>query len=152
MLGTRIRRLFERLNGSVSEQYREKLDFEQRWFALGNLLADHGPMDTAEAAQSLGQSHVAVVQVARAMEQAGLLVRRPDPVDRRRKMLDLSEVGAARMTEVRKLSDCVQSAAEQLLYEAAPGFMTQLDALDDALDECSFADRISFTLAEKEVG
>ena len=150
MLGTRIRRLFERLNGSVSEQYREHLGFEQRWFALGNLLADYGPLDTVQAASALKQSHVAVVQVAKAMELAGLLERMPDRADRRRKMLGLSEAGVTRMSEVRDMSDRVQSAAELLLEEAAPGFMAQLDALDDALDRCEFADRIAASLAEKE--
>lgn len=150
MLGTRIRRFFERLNGSVSERYREQLGFEQRWFALGNLLADHGPLDTMQAANCLGQSHVAIVQVARAMEQAGLLIRRPDPADRRRKTLGLNDTGMIRMIEVREISDGVQRAAEKLLDEAAPGFMAQLDALDDALDRIGFDDRIAAAFAEKE--
>lgn len=151
MLGTRIRRLFERLNGSVSEQYRERLGFEQRWFALGNLLADHGPLDTVQAASALKQSHVAIVQVAKAMEQAGLLERMSDPQDRRRKTLGLTDAGFTRMAEVRNMSDRVQSAAELLLAEAAPGFMAQLDALDDALDRSEFADRIAASLTEKEI-
>lgn len=150
MLGTRIRRFFERLNCSVSERYRKQLGFEQRWYALGNLLADHGPLDTVQAANCLGQSHVAIVQVARAMEQAGLLIRRPDPADRRRKTLGLSDMGMIRMTEVREISDGVQRAAEKLLDEAAPGFMAQLDALDDALDRIGFDDRIAAAFAEKE--
>ena len=48
-LGSRVRRLFERLNGSISELYRNELGFEQRWFALGMLLFDHGPMKIGRA-------------------------------------------------------------------------------------------------------
>lgn len=151
MLGTRLRRLFERLNSSVSDQYRERLDFEQRWFALGNLLFDHGPLDTVQAASALGQSHVAVVQVAKPMEKAGLLERKPDKTDRRRKMLGLTAAGRAKMTEVQVISRIVQSAAEKLLAEAAPDLMVQLDALDDALDKAGFADRIHVAFAEELV-
>ena len=66
-LGSRVRRLFERLNGSVSDLYRKELGFEQRWFALALLLFDRGPMNSRQASTMLGQSHVAIVQLIRQM-------------------------------------------------------------------------------------
>lgn len=148
-LGTRIRRLFERLNGNVTEVYRRELGFEQRWFALGMLLNDHGPMNSRDATKMLGQSHVAMVQVVRAMEQAGLLERRIDPVDARSKILHLTAAGSEKLEKVSTISRIVDRAAADLLAEAAPDFLKQLDALDDALDRRDFADRIETAFAEK---
>ena len=97
----------------------------------------------------LGQSHVAIVQVVSAMAKAGLLERRQDPEDGRIRMLHLTGEGRAIMERVRGISAQVDRAAAALLDEAAPGFLEQLDALDDALDRSSFAERIVRTTMGK---
>lgn len=147
-LGSRVRRLFERLNGNVSELYRSELGFEQRWFALGMLLADHGPLNSGQASKRLGQSHVAMVQVVSAMVKAGLVERKQDPQDGRSKTLHLTARGLDVLGRVRIISARVDRAASALIDEAAPDFLEQLDALDDALDRICFADRISNTPAQ----
>lgn len=146
-LGTRIRRLFERLNSNVTEVYRREIGFEQRWFALGMLLHDRGPMNSRDATKMLGQSHVAMVQVVRAMEKAGYLERKADPKDARSKILHLTAAGSEKLKQVSQISDIVDQAAARLLAEAAPDFMQQLDALDDALDRSNFAERIEAIFA-----
>ena len=151
-LGSRVRRLFERLNGSISELYRNELGFEQRWFALGMLLFDHGPMNSREASERLRQSHVAIGQVVSAMAKAGLVERRQSPQDGRSKMLHLTVRGAEMMARVKAISTQVDRAASALLAEAGMDFLGQLDALDDALDRLSFADRIAATRTEERNG
>ncbi|MEP2990131.1 MAG: MarR family transcriptional regulator [Parasphingorhabdus sp.] len=150
-LGTRIRRLFERLNGNVADIYRNELGFEQRWFALAMLLDDHGPMQSGEAVNLLGQSHVAIVQVVRGMEKAGLLERKAHPLDGRSKTLHLTDEGKRVIARVRDISAIVDQAALALLKEASPDFLNQLDALDDALERVSFADRIAESAKSKGV-
>lgn len=147
-LGTRLRRLFERLNSNVTEVYRRELGFEQRWFALGMLLNEHGPMNSRDATKMLGQSHVAMVHVVRAMENASLLERKADPRDARSKILHLTAMGSEKLKEVSAISRVVDRAAEALLAEAAPDFLKQLDALDDALDRLNFAERIETAFAK----
>ncbi len=151
MLGTRLRRLFERLNGNVTALYREELGFEQRWFALGMLLREQGAIDSGTAASMLGQSHVAVVQVVKAMEKADLIERKSHSSDRRRKMLHLTPFGSSQLAKADAISDQVQLAAESLLDEAAPGFMNMVDALDDALEKRDFALRIEDTLKGRTI-
>ena len=151
-LGSRVRRLFERLNGHVSELYRRELGFEQRWFTLGMLLVDRGPMNSREASERLRQSHVAVVQVVSAMTKAGLVERKRSPQDGRSKMLHLTARGSEMMVRVKAISAQVDRAASALLAEAGMDFLGQLDALDDALDRLSFADRIAATRTEERNG
>ncbi|WP_298334370.1 MarR family transcriptional regulator [uncultured Erythrobacter sp.] len=141
--GTRLRRLLERLNGNVTDLYRDRLGFEQRWFALGMLLFKRGPLDVGTAAGMLGQSHVAITQVANAMENAALLERRPDDEDRRRKVLVLTSTGKTTLERVEAISLRVEAAAQALIDEAAPEFIQMIDALDDALERRDFASRIA---------
>jgi DNA-binding MarR family transcriptional regulator len=141
--GTRLRRLLERLNGNVTDLYRDRLGFEQRWFALGMLLYKRGPVDVGTAASMLGQSHVAITQVANAMEGAGLVERQPGKEDRRRKVLVLTKSGTATLGRVEAISMRVEAAAQALIDEAAPQFMQMIDALDDALEWRDFASRIA---------
>lgn len=149
VLGTRLRRLFERLNVNVTELYRNELQFEQRWFALGMLLRDKGALDSTAASHLLGQSHVAIAQVVSGMEKAGLLERREDPVDRRRRTLALTASGVSRLDQVDQISRKIERAAEKLLEEAAPDFMSVLDALDDALQRKDFSARIDDEFQER---
>lgn len=142
-LGSRVRRLFERMNGAVTELYRERTGFEQRWFALSSLLYDSGPTDSAGAARALRQTHTAIAHAASAMEKAGLLQRVPNPSDRRSKVLSLTPEGLEVFAEVRRLSLVVERAASEMLAAHAPGFMGALDALDHALDEEAYGQRIA---------
>lgn len=141
-LGSRVRRLFERMNGAVTELYRSRTGFEQRWFALSSLLYDGGPVDGAAAARALRQTHTAIAQAATAMERAGLLERVANPADRRSKLLSLTPQGMATVAEVRRLSIIVENAANEMLDAHAPGFLAALDALDRALDEEAYGARI----------
>ena len=141
-LGTRLRRLFEALNVSVTAVYRSELGFEQRWFGLTLLLAECGPMPVQGAANALGSSHVAVLQVAKAMEANGLLERSNDPTDRRVALLSLSQDGFEIAEQVKRISHRVDRAASALLQEAAPDFINALTGLENALRETPFEQRL----------
>ncbi|MEM6266691.1 MAG: MarR family transcriptional regulator [Pseudomonadota bacterium] len=141
-LGTRLRRLFEMLNGPVSDAYRSELGFEQRWFALTLLLAERGELGVQQAADALGTSHVAVLQVAKAMETRGLLKRRKSSADKRVVLLALTSTGCDMAKQVTSLSQRVDAAASALLAEAAPRFLAGLTGLEDALRAAPFDQRL----------
>lgn len=141
-LGTRLRRLFEALNVSVSETYRTELGFEQRWFALTLLLYGRSDISVQQAADALGTSHVAVTQVVKAMEAHGLLKRRRSDEDARVVLLSLTEEGRRVADAVKQISSRVDQAAMALIDEAAPGFLDNLTNLENALRDTPFKDRL----------
>ncbi|MGB3626490.1 MAG: MarR family transcriptional regulator [Henriciella sp.] len=141
-LGTRLRRLLERLNGPVTQLYRDELGFEQRWFALLQLLGARGEVRMGEAASALGVSHVAIVHAVTEMTRKGLVEKRADKADRRVSLIALSDGGRDVLARVRALSGRVDEAALGLLAEAAPDFMTSLNRLDEALETTGFAERL----------
>ena len=141
-LGTRLRRLFESLNGAVTQLYREELGFEQRWFAMTLLLEDRGAMSVKSVAEALGTSHVSVLQVAKAMETEGLLERSQSHVDGRVVLLSLSSKGIRTAGYVHEISQRVDKAASALLKESAPDFIENLTKLENAIRDEPFADRL----------
>lgn len=142
-LGSRLRRLFEALNVSVSDAYRKELGFEQRWFALTLLLKKRSDISVQQAADALGTSHVAVTQVVKAMEARDLLKRCKSDEDARIVLLSLTGEGERVADAVKQISSRVDQAATALLDEAAPGFLDNLTNLENALCETPFKDRLS---------
>ncbi|MGD0144970.1 MAG: MarR family transcriptional regulator [Rhizomicrobium sp.] len=133
-LSTRLRRLYEALNQGVAAAYREAgIAFEPRWFGLMTLMRSRSSVEIGEAAAVLGQSHVAVVQVANALESRRLIRRTASRADKRRRALAITAKGEALCVRLDPLWDVVQRATDELLHEAAPRFLEQLDALDAAL-------------------
>lgn len=142
-LGSRLRRIFETLNGPVSELYRSELAFEQRWFTLTLLLSQSDPLSIQECADRLGMSHVAVIQIARNMEAAGLLERRKSETDGRLVLLALTPSGRRKAKAVRRISAQVDAAAKKLLEEAAPDLLANIAGLETALRGRPFAQRLA---------
>ncbi|MGW2036306.1 MarR family winged helix-turn-helix transcriptional regulator [Streptomyces sp. NPDC001356] len=62
---------------------------------LLRLLARRGALHQAELAEALGQAPRSVTQAVEALERLRLVTRTPDPVDRRRKTVTLTEQGQA---------------------------------------------------------
>lgn len=141
-LGSRLRRLFESLNGPVTDLYRREFRFEQRWFGLTLLLSDEGPLSVRDAAQFLGASHVSVLQIAKAMETKGLLIKTKDTDDGRVSRLSLTDAGKDAADAIGPISARVDRAALALLAEAAPDFIANLTRLENALRETPFSARL----------
>jgi MarR family transcriptional regulator, organic hydroperoxide resistance regulator len=141
--GTRLRRLYETLNRGAAAVYREAgVAFEPRWFGLLTLVRARESVEIGEAAAVLGQSHVAVVQVANSLESQNLLRRTTSRADKRRRVLVITPKGEALCARLDPLWDTVQQATDELLREAAPNFLQHLDALDAALTQNPLEQRI----------
>lgn len=140
---TRLRRLLETLNRDVALYYKEAgVLFEPRWFGLITLVRRSGETEIGVAATHLGQSHVAVVQVANALEKRGLMRRITSRQDRRRSALKLTAKGEGLCVLLEPLWEAVAQATADLLEEAAPHFLQNIDAIDRALAKQSLLDRI----------
>ncbi|MDO5498882.1 MAG: MarR family winged helix-turn-helix transcriptional regulator [Propionibacteriaceae bacterium] len=77
-------------------------------------------------AEHLGIAARSATEVADALESAGLLVRTPDPTDRRAVLLVLTDPGHAAVAEVR---DCRRSAAEAAVGALPPTDRAELRRL-----------------------
>ena len=142
-LGTRLRRLLERMDRDMVALYRATdAGFEPRWYPVFTALRDEGPLSVGALAQRLGVTHAAVSQVRAALEGEGLIAARPDPADGRRQHLALTPRGLDMARRLQPLWTAVGAAGAALLAEASPNLMADLDGLDRALDRCGLKARV----------
>ncbi len=141
-LGSRLRRLSDRLIASGSEIYRsQRLDLDPGWFPLFRLLADRGPQQVGEAARTLGLTQPAVSQTARAMEVRGLLQVRRDPTDARRRILDLSRSARGMVPSLRELWLDIEAAITEVVESTGVDLLATLDGIETSLQKADLAER-----------
>ena len=72
-----------------------------------------GPAQTqARLAEAVGRDKTRIIPILDALEARGLLVRSPDPADRRNKIVELTEPGSALRTAVAR---AISGAEEEVL-------------------------------------
>lgn len=141
--GTRLRRLSERLDRQVQALYREHDSaFQPRWFAVVSVLREHGTLSVGEIAALLGITHAAVSQLRRELIAADILRAKADPKDARRQLLELSPHGKRIVTRLQPLWQAIATATQALCADAAPGLLSDLDALEAALEREPMSARV----------
>ncbi len=142
-LGSRLRRLTERLNAGVSAAYAESgVAFEPGWYGLFRLIEARDDVAIGDASALLSVSHPTVVQTARALAHAGLIEDQLDPRDRRRRLLRVTAKGRETAQALRVVWEATGSAAAGLLKEADVDLLAALDRLEAALARRAYAHRI----------
>ena len=101
----------------------------KRAFLLAQVERGHRP---GEIAERLHLPPPSVSHLLADLEAAGWLVREPDPEDRRRQRLRLTEAGKERLTAARA---CLDAASEALLKNLSEKERSTLFALLDRLEE-----------------
>ena len=146
-LGSRLRRLLERLDREVLAVYRAAGErFEPRWYGVFAALRDDGPLSVGDLSRRLGISHAAVSQIRTALEAEGLIRGQADPWDGRRQVLSLTPLGRETAARLAPLWSAIGAAVGDMLAEHAPTLPADLDALEQAIDRHSLAARVGTTL------
>lgn len=143
-LGSRCRRLSDRLMVGVQQAYRQSgLDFEPRWFPLFRLLGERGPSTVGVCARSLGLTHAAVSQTASALTKRGLVVSRKDPSDERRRLLELSDEGRQMEQQLLPMWRDIEGAVADMVAFTGVDVLRALEGLESALASEGLNARIS---------
>jgi DNA-binding MarR family transcriptional regulator len=150
--GTRLRRLSERLDREVQDIYRQAGEgFEPRWYAVVTALCE-GPATVGELAGRIGVTHAAVSQVRGALAERGLVRAVTDANDHRRQVLELTPKGVETARRLEPLWAAIAAATREMLGEAAPGLIAELDRLEGAISERGLAERVLTRLHMAEAG
>lgn len=150
VLGTRMKRIGDRLIGEVAALYKEqRIAFDPSCMALFSLLRERPAITISEAAASLGLTHAAVSQKASRLVKQGYVRVVPSAEDRRSKCLHITAMGKAVMALMEPYLKAIGAAVEELLapLPGSGGFMGELDALEARLDEGGFAHLLKQRLA-----
>lgn len=142
-LGSRLKRLSERLLADASRIHRDDADVvPPGQFPLVAALDRYGPMTVNDAAAVVGVSQPVATRAAAEASKSGLVEARENPDDRRFRTLTLTKQGKARVADL-KLSNWprVDAAARELLAGFGPEFLDHVSAIESRLEEQSLRDR-----------
>ncbi len=146
-LASRLRRLTERLTQDVAHLYRAlEIDFEPRWFPVFYLLSRKAPLGVVDIARILGVSHPAVNQIAGEMIAHGLVEGAKDQLDKRKRMLKLTEAGHALVPALSEIWDGLHQAVQDALDEGDAHLLKDIEHLETALDRQSLQERFMASL------
>ncbi|CAI9413859.1 MarR family winged helix-turn-helix transcriptional regulator [Nocardioides sp. T2.26MG-1] len=89
----------------LHEEHLASSGINARELAVLLLLADREPESQQQAAQRLGVDRTTMVGLVDALEGKGLVARRSDPADRRRNVVELTDVGRKTLKVATRASD-----------------------------------------------
>ena len=93
-------------------------DLRKQHYGILASLADRGPATQAPLADRLGLDRSDLVSLLDDLEARGYVVRRPDPGDRRRKIVEITPRGGTALTSLDQL---VYAADDEMLADLSPG-------------------------------
>lgn len=135
-LGTRLKRLGERLQGDVTRLSESLgLDIPAAHYPLLAVLARSGPHSIGGLARAVGVRQPAITRSVTQLAAAGLIDIAVDPADQRVRTVRLSPAGSDLVDRARRrLWPAVEEAVRRLCDGLDGPLLAQLGALEDALD------------------
>jgi DNA-binding MarR family transcriptional regulator len=137
-LGSRLKRLSDTMMRDVSALYHEQgIEFESRWYPVFYLLTQQSPVEITRIAAELGISHPAVSQIAKELEQHGLIESGKTDSDQRKRMLRLSEKGQALLPRLAPLWKAFSSVNLELLNRQRHNLLFAIEEMEELLAQKS---------------
>ncbi len=150
-LGSRLRRLSDRLIADVVEIYQARgIPLHPTFFPLFNLLHSEGPMSVTGASQLLGVSHPAVSKIARNMLAQGWLSKTSDPADERRQLLALTTQSEQLLLDIRPIWAEIKTHLDQLQAQQQQPLLAALTEFEVLVDKAGFVQPVLQRLARRQ--
>ncbi|PMD90694.1 MarR family transcriptional regulator [Siphonobacter sp. BAB-5405] len=131
---SRMRRLAESVNLHARAVYQQYgLDFDPKCFPVFWTLCEVGPLGISELAEYIGFSHPGVIQLAKQLEQDGLIVSGKSDTDKRKRILKLSEKGEALRPEFQKVWTHIQAVNTGLIAERRHNLLWAVEEIEGVL-------------------
>ena len=141
---TRLKRISDALMNDVSKLYKQHhVNFEARWFTLMYLLSKQKETSVVDAANSLGLSHVAIIQIIEQLKKNDLIISHQSKEDARKHLISLSEKGRNILNEISPLLKKIEKANKVLTKEVSDDFFKNLSNLEKALKKKSMFERVN---------
>lgn len=145
-LGSRLKRMSERMLANASEVYQEfSMNINPKWFTLMALLdsKDHNKqvLTIVEASSLLGLSQPALSQFCKELQNEKLIKIVKDKSDSRKRVLSLTATGRERVQQMKPIWNAVQQAAVDLCTEHNNDFYRSLLLLEKSFASGSLLTR-----------
>lgn len=139
-LGSRLRRLSERLIQEVSAIYQHQgITLQPACFPLFNLLYQQGQLSVTQAAQHLQVSHPAISKLAGKLAAQGWLNKTTDPHDERRQLLQLTPQGTDLALRIQPIWQAIHAQVDTLQMQLQHPLLAALDEFEQSLKQHGLA-------------
>ena len=112
---------------------------QSRWFPVVFLLNQNSPMGISEIAEQLAQTHSAISQISRKLEEHQWIESIADPDDSRRRLLKLSEYGTEQVEELKPIWQAISAGVNQLLLNADVDLLDAISRIEKELPKFSLS-------------
>jgi DNA-binding MarR family transcriptional regulator/N-acetylglutamate synthase-like GNAT family acetyltransferase len=142
-LGSRLRRLSERITEEAAEVYRlYDINLQPKWFPVFYALSEGTPRTITEIAQEIGHSHPSVSKIVQEMAQHGLVKEKKGKDDGRKNFVALSPQGLQIHEKIQAQYADVNTAVEQALEETQHNLWKALEEWEFLLTHKSLLRRV----------
>ncbi len=143
-LGNLLIRLLEVIEAQGDELYRDAgLSFPPRASSTILLISERDGVTTADIARELQQPHQLATQRVETLIKSGLLRRKSDPADARRRRLLLTKNGKREVAVLRATLHDAKKMYEDLFQEIGANLSENAQFAMSALEEKSIIERIT---------
>jgi DNA-binding MarR family transcriptional regulator/GNAT superfamily N-acetyltransferase len=141
---SRLKRISDKLYIDGNKTYKDHgLSFKSTWFSVYYSLATaQAQLTIMEIADQIAFTHITVKNILREMEAEGLIVIKPNPSDRRSKLVSLSPKGKALLRKLNPIWDSISRALTDIFSAGHPDIIEVLTRIDKAADEYPLYQRV----------
>lgn len=151
-LGSRLKRLSDIFYRQLDEVYLvEKITFQARNFPLLQLLNENESMSVTELADVLGQTHPAISQMSKKLQQKGWIYHHVDESDERKRLLSITPEGFELYDKLTPVWKDVQVILGRLMTTSGGNLMNNLGLLERQLTQLSLAERMTDLRRERMI-
>ena len=139
-LASRLKRLSEHLYDTVDKVYQElDCEMQSRWFPVVFLLSQNSPMGISEIADHLNQTHPAISQISRTLEEHKWIESTPDNNDSRRRLLQLSAHGREQVETLKPVWQAISAGVNQLMLNSNIDLLDSISCIESELENFSLS-------------
>ena len=151
-LGSRLKRLSDNLYRHIDEVYSsEKIIFQARNFPILQLLNENESMSVTELADMLGQTHPAISQMSKKLEQKGWLYHHSDKADERRRLLSITPAGFELFDLLAPIWSDLQTVLGRLMLTSGGNLLNSIELLERQLSQKNLVERMAELRKERIV-
>ncbi len=151
-IGTRCRRIFERLSAEMDKVYKsENVDMSVREFPIVYCIVNRGPMTIADIQQLSGLSHSAVSQTVKKLASKNILFLKAGE-DARSRIVDLTDEGQRLIAKLTPIWQTSKDAMMTVLNECDTNILDAFANYESALARKSFTQRYHEQKSARSVG
>ncbi|WP_083629447.1 bifunctional helix-turn-helix transcriptional regulator/GNAT family N-acetyltransferase [Tenacibaculum agarivorans] len=152
-IGSRLKRLSEYMMKDTQLVY-DKLgfDFDPYLFPTIKVIHNKREVTNTEINQSLKTSQPATSQVIQKLDKKGLILLKEHPIDKRKKLITLSEKGIQLIQDIKPLWKSIEHTIKEFTRISSDSLIEHINTLEKKFTEKSFSDAIMehYTLNHKK--